>query len=91
MVAEVFREELAAALHGENHVHFGCEGYFGALFYHYGILSPYSTFTEGCYNDGDVRFNKISLQSKYRDSVGVSCFHPQVIEADAIRMVDHRS
>lgn len=51
---EVFREELDAALHGGRHAHFGCDGYFGALFCHYGVLSPFLTFGEGDYNDGTL-------------------------------------
>lgn len=52
--AEVFREELEAALHDGDRAHYGCDGYFGALFCHYGVLSPYFTFAEGSYSDGEL-------------------------------------
>ena len=52
--AEVFREELEASLHDGRHGHFGCEGYLGSLFCHHGVLSPYFTFRQGCYNDGTL-------------------------------------
>lgn len=52
--AEVFREEREASLHDGRSEHFGCDGYFGSLFCHYGVLSPYFTFKQGCYNDGKL-------------------------------------
>lgn len=52
--AAVFKQELDAALHGGSHDHYGCDGHFGALFCHYGVLNPFFTFNGGGYSDGTL-------------------------------------
>lgn len=86
--AEVFREELEAALHGGDHEHYGCEGYFGALFCHYGVLYPYFTFAEGCYSDGTL-----TIDGTYPQTLAIAAqgrplaqfvSHPAFVAAGAV-------
>lgn len=86
--AEVFREELEAALHDGRHAHFGCEGYYGSLFCHYGVLSPYFTFEEGCYDDG-----KLTIDGTYPQVLALAApgrplaayvGHPAFVAASAV-------
>lgn len=64
---EVFLEEQEAALHDQEHAHFGCEGHFGALFLHYGVLSPYFTFAQGSYSDG-----KLTIDGQYPETLALA-------------------
>lgn len=86
--AEVFREELEAALYDEDKAHYGCQGHYGALYCHYGVLSPYFTFKEGCYDDGKLTIDGTYPQTFALAAPGrpLSQFvdHPAFVAAGAI-------
>ncbi len=65
--AEVFVEEREAALHGGDRAHFGCSGFFGALFCHHGVLTPYFTFGRGSYSDGTL-----TIDGTYPESLALA-------------------
>ena len=77
--AEVFREERQAALHDGDRAHFGCQGHFGTLFCHNGVLTPYFTFACGSYSDG-----VLTLHGTYPEALAVA-----VVGRPLAQCVDH--
>lgn len=86
--AEVFAEEREAALHGGARAHFGCSGFFGALFCHHGVLTPYFTFGRGSYSDGALTINGTFPESLALAAPGrpLSQYvdHPAFVTSDAV-------
>ncbi|MFW2851209.1 hypothetical protein ACM61V_04710 [Sphingomonas sp. TX0543] len=86
--AAVFKQELDAALHDGSHDHYGCDGHFGALFCHYGVLNPFFTFDGGCYSDGtltlDGRYPEVLALGAPGRLLAQYVDHPAFVAAGAV-------